>query len=243
MIPNSGLIACLLLLATLLAFFAINNNILYGEDFDSLIYLPSEDHNDMKIRYLMTKYWDWSINIPGKNGTAGESPHPTGTCDIKDMGDVIFLVDPLKVPKDASYTCTLPEGKALFFPLINSEFDVGIRQFQNHTDDQLIQSAKKANERGSKTLKIDNINALEEDLDKLHITSDFWNIETNQTNNQYEAELGHYRAVVDGIFIYLKPLSPGHHEIRYSAAGWNDETNTPNPEVVITYKIDVVSVK
>lgn len=239
---NSGLITFFLFLAIVLVLFAINNNILYAYDLGSLIYLPSEDSNDVKIRHLITKYWDWAINVPGKNNIPEVSPFPIGICDIKDMGDVVFLVDPLKVPVSTSYTCTLSEGKALFFPLINSEYDVGLNDFEKASDNQLLENAKKDNERGTRTLKIDNTEISSNDIDKLHITSDFWNIETNYTNNQYGAKIGHWRAVVDGTFVYLKPLSPGHHEIQYSAAGVN-AFNVPNPEVEITYKIDVVSVK
>ena len=89
-------------------------SILYGEDLTSLFYTPSNVPNSVSYGDLMTKYWDWWINVPNAPGAPpGTSPFPITECDIKDIGKVVFLVDALKVGHDTNYSCRLDEGKSL----------------------------------------------------------------------------------------------------------------------------------
>lgn len=225
------LVSCLLLTT-------MRINVIYGENFTSYLYSPSEAPSEMSYGYLMTKYWDWWINVPSKpDSPNNESPFPISTCDVKDTGEVVFLVDALKVPKSMSYSCNLSEGKPLFFPLISSEYDQMVENYENATDQRLIDAAKEDNLRGTYELKIDGTIIPQEQLKKLQMTSPFWNISIVEPNNMYGAPIGHPRAVVDGIFAYVKPLSLGSHEIQYKVAEWNDATQLPNPEVIINYKI------
>jgi hypothetical protein len=221
-------------------FITQGNRILYAEDLGSLFYSHSDSPKGMSYGNLMQKYWDWWVNVPK------EPPISKSSCYMKDIGNVVFLVDPLQLADTVNYTCKLPEGKALFFPLQTAESDHGVSsEYAKYTDDELIKSAKQENEGDTYTLMIDGKMIPRDYLKKLGMVSPFWNISISQEGNQYDAKTGNFRAVTDGVFVFLKPLSPGSHEIQYSAASTDiseeNPTATRSTEGKITYKILVNS--
>ena len=210
----------------------------YGEDFTSLFYNITNSHNGLSFQNLMTKYWDWWINVPAKPGI------PTSGCVMKDIGNVLFLIDPLFIGKTVAYSCNIPEGKALFFPLVMSEVDPKVPEYKglNMTDTMMLAKAREENEGNSFKLVIDGRTIPESYLKSLRTNSPFWNITVLDKDNQYEAEVGSYRAVTEGNYVFLKPLSPGWHELHYEASSLRDN---PTAELstggIITYKIFVNS--
>src|SRR5687768_9033242 len=63
------------------------------------------------------KWWQWALSIPSSVNPAGDT---TGQyCDQKQDGPVWFLAGTFGGP--AERTCTIPEGKAIFFSPINAE--------------------------------------------------------------------------------------------------------------------------
>src|SRR4051794_22907267 len=71
------------------------------------------------------RWWQWAFSIPGPVNPLIDT---TGAqCAQGQSGNVWFLaglwVDPPLVPNTAVRTCTVPSGKALFFPVANIECD------------------------------------------------------------------------------------------------------------------------
>jgi hypothetical protein len=180
------------------------------------IYNLSNTPPGMSYGELMTKYWDWWVNLPEKQASE---------CPIKVTGTVVFLSDALKSHRELTCTYNLDEGKALFLPLIMSESDKGVEGYEQYSDQQLIDASIKENEGGSFILMIDGKEIPKEDIKKLQTTSPFWNLSI-LPGNQYQAENGTFRAVTEGIYVLVKPLSQGSHVISYDVSSTKDDPPT-----------------
>ncbi len=75
------------------------------------------------------------------------------------------------------------------------------------------------------------------DLSKYHFTTDFFNITYNELN-PYNAPAGTYRALIDGLFVFIKPLPLGIHEIKYSMLQITP-THDNDYASEITYKLNI----
>ena len=232
----SKIVLAISLVAVTLIFLSPDDKVGYAENFTSLFYNLSDSHQGMSFRNLMTKYWDWWINVPAKTGL------PMSQCDIKDIGNVVFLVDPLFTGKNQGYSCNIPEGKAIFFPLVMSEVDPKVPEYKNlnMTDKIMLEKAEEENLGSSFKVVIDGNVIPNNFLKTLTTHSPFWNISVVEPENQFEAELGSYRAVTAGNYVFLKPLTPGWHEIHYEASSFKEDPNL-STQGIITYKIFVNS--
>jgi hypothetical protein len=241
-----ALVIIVLVIVTAFVFIIFGHNIVY-EDLSYLFYSDSEVPSGMSYEHLITTYWDWWVNVPkATGGSSGITPIHLTKCGMKDFGKVVFLVDALQVANDTDYSCPLEEGKSLFFPLLTSEYDTGVENHENDTDQMLINATKQENSGDSATLKIDNKQVDPAYLNRLNRLSDFWNININESRNQYDAPTGSFRAVAYGNFVFLKPLDPGPHEIQITAGQTSRSplaqgTPTQSSAATITYKINVTS--
>jgi hypothetical protein len=74
-------------------------------------------HLDAILKNLTAKWWQWALSIP-----VFENPllDQTGEkCMVGQRGPVWFLVGNFG-GGDTTRSCSIPEGKRLFFPVINS---------------------------------------------------------------------------------------------------------------------------
>lgn len=192
------------------------------------IYNLSNTPPGMSYGELMTKYWDWWINLSKKQASE---------CPIKVTDTVVFLADALKSHRELTCTYNLDEGKALFFPLIVAESDKGVEGYEQYSDEQLINASVQENEGGAFTLIIDGKEIPKEDIEKLKTTSPFWNLSI-LPGNQYQTENGTFRAVTEGIYVLVKPLSQGSHVISYDASSTKNDPPT-NIRGKLTYNLSV----
>jgi hypothetical protein len=150
---------------------------------------------------------------------------------------VFFLVGVLNTSGTANRDCSVPAGKALFFPILNIECDnVGVDP--PRTVDELRQQCKAA---------IDGASNLSATLDGTPITglasyrvqSPVFSV-TFPDNNVFQAlgldvPAGTYTPFVsDGIFLMLKSLPAGAHTLHFGGA-------FPNFTLDITYRLNVAN--
>jgi hypothetical protein len=194
----------------------------YAQEFSSQFYSPSDSPFGITYGEWIAKYWDWWANIP-KSQTPTEVKYE---CFMHETGNVIFLIDPLKMNGDVSYSCKIPAGKALFFPLVTSEYDKGTEGYEQATDRQLIDAAKQDDNSNAFKVILDGKVISSEYLRSLRAESPFWNI-TIVSGNHYDSPPGVFRAVAEGFHVFLKPLSPGSHQLYF-------ETSSPKSELQVS---------
>lgn len=173
----------------------------------------------------------WALSIPVSN-------HPlfdNGDCSVGQTGPVWFLGGKFCDPIDeecgfeaVERTCTVPFGKALFFPIVNMSSSslegygdtiVELRQNSESIIDYFF-----TDETCTISLTVDNKVVREKDLKKkFHVHSRTFGFTLPEDNllkilGVVEAVQGdYYPAVDEGFYVMLKPLSPGMHTINFSA--------------------------
>jgi hypothetical protein len=82
---------------------------------------PAVADNERAVSFsaLSAQWWQWAWSMPAGNDPVGDT---TGaSCMIGQRGPVWFLAG-ARSGKPVSRRCSIPEGVALFFPVINSSF-------------------------------------------------------------------------------------------------------------------------
>jgi hypothetical protein len=152
-----------------------------------------------------SKWWQWHISIPGKiHPRENYSPD---TCSINQDGPVWFLADGAN-RKPEERTCTIPFGKAILVQVAGGECDYGEPEL--NTDEKVKQCVDSGNEGAMVQASVDGKEVM--NFQDLRIGHYWFNI-TVPEDNIYEERAGTYRALVDGWFLFVKPLSLGKHEI------------------------------
>jgi hypothetical protein len=134
-------------------------------------------------------------------------------------------------------SCTVPQGKTLFFPLIANECSYAENP-NLKTPSQLIDCAKSAdNNLNYLTLSIDGVTI--PNLEKYRITSTKLFNFTFVNDNIAGVPPGPTSGALDGWFAYLKPLPPSNHIIRFGGAATSTTPGQPNFVVDATYHLTV----
>jgi hypothetical protein len=156
------------------------------------------------------KWWQWVLSIPKENNPGNDN---TGKYSaLNQVGQVWFLVGTFENIQMAERSCGIPTGKAIFFPVITSEKN-NLEFPELKTELELRLRAKDAIDRATNfSASIDGVKV--KGLNNYRVQSPFFEV-TFPMNNIYEVPPRKAHAVSDGIWIMLKPLSTGNHEIRF----------------------------
>lgn len=203
-------------------------------------------HESKPFNYTMAewleKYWNWTASIPAemhpKNDISGE------TCGINQSGPVWFLDFPISsgmVTK--TLECEIPEGKAIFVPLLVGECDTA----ESGSDSELSQCAKQGNDGGNiifsidgkRLLSIDRTSQSQHDYSRYRTTTDFFNIYW-PTGNLYDLPNGTFRGIADGYFAIIQPPPIGDHKINFLTSVFSPYQFDYNLSMNITFNIKIV---
>lgn len=169
-------------------------------------------------------WWQWVLSIPTDNNPLLDS---TGAdCAQGQSGRVWFLAGTLG--GSAVRSCTIPAGKALFFPIANFvNTNLGCPP-TTYTADQLHQQlnsniAAVTPPEGTLEAQVDGVNI--QDLQNYRAGPDNGTFSvTLPANNLFTSKscvipAGTYSSLVsDGYYLMLSPLPPGQHTIHFKAA-------------------------
>ena len=164
------------------------------------------------------KWWQWAYSIP-KN--TNPSYDDTGRyCAVNQKGPVWFF--PGSFGKDVLRQCTVPSGKAILFPILNSE--CSLAEFPTLKNEGQLRLCAKQIQDSVIQLKAsvdgENITNLEE----YRIQSPLFNF-TLPENNIVGLPPQNTQAVSDGNWVFLKPLAEGEHVISFEG-GLRNTTST-----------------
>jgi hypothetical protein len=225
-----------IILSTLIVLTAICTSYIIpvlADDLNPGVYTVNSSPFDIPYQEWITKWWQWHISIPKESHPAIDySPEK---CSVNQDGPVWFLADKIESGVEKR-DCVIPLGKAILFPVLSGECDYGISTVKSDAD--LIPCASEGNDFSVVSTTVDGVKLKE--LEKYRIYSDFFNI-TIPEDNAYDAGQGTFRAFVDGYFVFLEPLSPGIHEIRFTDSVSNPLEPSYDNAKDITYNITVTS--
>ena len=191
----------------------------------------------------LKNWWQWWIGIP--NDDHPFTNYDSKTCPIHQNGSVWFLpdVEPKGQATHASvqYSCEIPKGKAIFFPLSQASCWLGNPEFKRYSNKLA------PNPESDEELKIcaiqpqDNTNILYVRVDGTNLdttkipraTSSFYNVTvpTNAVQGIFEfGPPGTSRGITNGYSLFLAPLPVGQHIIEFKVV---DHLAGPTSEPVI----------
>jgi hypothetical protein len=185
---------------------------------DTEVFQPGSQPFGLSYANWTAKWWQWAYSIPRDVNPAYDD---TGKyCAEGQSGPVWFLTGTYKHP--AKRYCTIPDGKAILFTILNSE--CSFAEFPNlKTEEQLRQCAKQMQ---------DSVVHLEASVDGIPLTSlEKYRIQsplfkfTIPHDNILGLSPQTTQAVSDGNWVFLKPLHVGNHTI-YFKGGLKNATDS-----------------
>ncbi len=170
------------------------------------------------------KWWQWAFSLP-------VGAHPlfnTADCSAGQSGKVFFLGGTFVTTEDpsgivvgaAERNCTVPTGKALFFPIINSECST--LEGNGATDAELRECAEFFQDHAlDLEATIDGVPI--QDLERYRVQSPLFTYGPLPADNVLQSfevsgavQGATSPAVADGVYLLLSPLSVGQHTILFS---------------------------
>ena len=156
-------------------------------------------------------------------------------CSLDQSGPIWYLAG--TAGGSVVRNCTVPAGKALFFPLIANECSYAENPNLKSVS-QLIDCAKSAdNNLNYLQLSIDGVTI--PNMEKYRITSTKLFNFTFVKDNIAGVSPGPTSGALDGWFAYLKPLPTGSHTIRFGGASTSVTPGQGNYAVDATYHLTV----
>jgi hypothetical protein len=154
------------------------------------------------------KWWQWALSIPANINPLLDQ---TGeNCDVNQSGPVWFLAGTQGGP--AERRCTIPEGMAIFFPIING--------YGSYAENPLVKTESELRALIKSTF--DQVRVVEatvdgvklENLENYRMQSPLFNF-TYSENNIGGVPPGPSQAVSEGYWVMLHPLAAGEHTIHF----------------------------
>lgn len=133
-------------------------------------------------------------------------------------------------------TCSIPAGKAIFFPILNTECSF-LESPKFKTESELRSCATDANKGAVVHATIDGVEL--KDLEMYHIVSALFDLRLAD-NNIYGTSGGATKSVTDGYWVFVEPLPSGKHELHFSGSVIDNPTlGTQSYATEATYHLTV----
>ncbi len=190
------------------------------------------------------EWWQWGLSVPAETNPISDQ---TGAnCAQRQVGDTWFLAgsfgtDP--VVRD----CVLPKGKALFFPLVNSAFFAFLNDPPETRSEEFLRNEAKCKAPIEGFAEIDDKRLTTRRLRRFTTgpsgsQSPLFNVQLPPGNlfglgEDVIPELVLSPSAEEGFYLYVAPLSPGDHRIRWFVKG----CQAPDFVQDITYHLTVVA--
>jgi hypothetical protein len=187
------------------------------------VFQPESKPYNLTYGEWTDRWWQWAYSIPKEMNPAYDD---TGKyCSVNQRGPVWFF--PGTYGKPVTRECTVPIGKSILFPILNSECSFAefpdlktleeLRICANTLQDQVTQLYA----------SIDGYDIPEKELEKNRLQSPPFYFKLPEDNILDLPANITTKAVSDGNWVFVKPLSPGKHEISFRG-GVNVTSNADN---------------
>ena len=206
------------------------------------------------------EWWKWQLKLPASDHPAFSNDG--ANCAAGQEGKVWFLTGAFttEVPENDFNTivresCSVPTGKAIFFPIINIECST-----IEESPFQLIEEGPDMNIDTCAASFVDGTNASVEDLSveidgKLLENPEDYRVQSPVFDFSFEdpddnilvdcsvVDCVDMRSVSDGYWVMLPPLSRGDHTVRFTGSFRHPETGELFFGLDVTYELTVVGGK
>jgi hypothetical protein len=196
---------------------------------------PSTRHYGGTYSDWAAEWWRWVYETPPAADCAEPSGDVSGAlCSLgqADSDSEVFFLTGTFGGSVRRKDCIVPEGKALFFPLVTSSADnAGEPEDSQQTDDQLrtrIDGEFAVMPPNELFLSIDARQI--KHLDRYAVQRARYEYTLPESPNIYDCSgapgiTGTFHGFTSGYFVMLPPLSPGEHEIEFGGVvGEGDDT-------------------
>jgi hypothetical protein len=186
------------------------------------------------------EWWQWALGIPG---AVNPLTHTTGEhCTQRQVDEVWFLAGSFS-PDPVVRACEVPAGKSLFFPLINNFYGAFLNDAPETRTEAFVRAAGSCTEPAEISVRIDGFEVPQPTrffTGASGSQSTFFNVQMPPGNvlgvdETVVPELVLSPSAEQGYSLFLRPLDPGPHTIRWIASGC-----TPGNSQDITYHLTVV---
>lgn len=211
----------------------------------SLLYQPNQSAFGKKMSEWSAEWWQYVLSTP-------QNPNPLldptgGYCTIVQHGPVWFLEGAIRGAGDVTRTCSLPEGKALFFPLLNL---VDINVATQPVWELRAEIAGCMDAAFNISLEVDGQAIPSKELLRSRVRSVPFEVvypaDGVPTTPPVPAAI-YSPAVDDGYYVMLRPLAVGTHTLHFTGAHHGCDYPPTNFHVDpfsldVTYQLTVVPV-
>jgi hypothetical protein len=184
------------------------------------------------------EWWQWALGVP-----AAVNPLLDATgehCAQRQVDKVWFLAGSLI--GSVERTCRVPAGKALFFPLINTVYGAVLNDPPETRTEEFVRAGGSCTEPAQISVWIDGFKVLKPTrffTGASGSQSPFFNVQLAPGNlfgfdETVVPELVFSPSAEQGYYLFVRPLHPGTHTIRWTASGC-----TPGNSQDITYNLTV----
>lgn len=200
------------------------------------------DSDSDTYRHLSAEWWQWALSIPPSENPLADA---TGEkCMVGQHGSVWFLAGTFGSGEPTVRSCSVPKGKALFFPIVNFvNIDTpGVCGQTASLSVEELRAQAAANINGATKLSVEvdgkpirNMRRVKSKVFSVALPED----------NLFDAPCGAPEvnvpagvfapAIDDGYYVRLKPLKAGTHKVRFHA-----ENPSQNFVLDVTYNLTVV---
>jgi len=203
----SGIVAVIISFLLIMSSMAFNSR---ADNINPIVYSIDSKPYGVSYGEWTAKWEQWLISMPQSLNAATDS---TGkNCAQNQNGPVWFLAG--TAGGSAERTCTIPAGKAILFPITNSECSYAENPNIKPGSD-LTACAKQDTNRATNLQATVDGHSLQQ-LDKYRLTSPPFNV-TFAPNNLFGAPNGPTQGVADGFWVFLQQLASGNHEVHFSS--------------------------
>ena len=222
-------IGCLLIFAGIIIPVTFSNT--EGSDISQSVYPINSKPYDKSYGEWSAKWWQWFSPIPTNDNPAVDR---TGKKCAVGQNDPYMWYLVGTGGGEATRTCTIPAGKAIFFPIINVECDYTSPDLKTESD---LRKCAKDDQDKVTNLQATVDGAAISGLKEYRAQSPLFNIIVPK-DNVMGLPPGTTQAVSDGYWILLKPLPVGKHEIHFTGS-LSDFTATGPLNLVEDAKYDI----
>ncbi|WP_320823584.1 hypothetical protein [Reinekea sp.] len=200
--------------------------------FEEFMVFPGEEVHSKSLEDYANMWWQWTYTMPKDVSPVRDI---TGeNCHVGQTGNVWFLAGGYGTSK-ISRECVIPQGKHIFFPVINMVY------YPRQKGSLSCEDAKSA-----AALNNDELLSIEISLDSL-VSSNPNHARISSAEcfdllglvpEEYKAPRV-YPSATDGFWIMLKPLSKGEHLLKFDAQYNRDRGGYSKMAQDIEYKLIV----